>query len=54
MKDIQNQCDRLTAEAVECDMIAKLATDPTKRETFRRLAEQYRSMLESLQYSRLG
>jgi len=30
-------------------MIAKLATDPAKRETFERLARQYRSMLSELQ-----
>lgn len=49
MKDFKNHLERLAVEAAECEIIAKLATDPSKRDTFERLARQYRSMLEDLQ-----
>ena len=49
MKDIKQQLEKLAAEADDCDLIAKLAGDPAKRETFRRLASKYRSMHDELQ-----
>lgn len=48
MKDLQTRAEQLFKEAAECDLIANLATDPQKRETFERLARQYRAMLDEL------
>lgn len=42
MKDYKVRFDRLLADAAECDLIGSLAADATKRNNFRRLAEQYR------------
>ena len=48
MKDIQERIERIVKEAAECDMIAKLATDPEKRALFKRLADRYQEMLDDL------
>ncbi|MEY9131851.1 hypothetical protein ABIE79_003318 [Bradyrhizobium diazoefficiens] len=39
MKDMQAQLERLRTDAVECALIRDLATDPKKRELFRKLAD---------------
>jgi hypothetical protein len=49
MKDIQDRLERLSVEAIECDLIAGLAIDPAKRKTFERLAREYRAMADGLQ-----
>ncbi|MBR0774438.1 hypothetical protein JQ625_06295 [Bradyrhizobium diazoefficiens] len=41
MNDMQVQLDKLLAEAANCAMIARQATDQAKRELFLRLAEHY-------------
>jgi len=41
MKDMRNQLEKLRTEAANCELIARLATDKTKRETFTKLAEHY-------------
>jgi hypothetical protein len=41
MKDMQAQLDKLRADAAECALIRDLATDPTKRDLFTKLAEHY-------------
>ena len=41
MKDMQAQLDKLRADAAECALIRDLATDPTKRDLFTKLAEPY-------------
>lgn len=48
MKDLQGALDRLHVEIAECELIARLATDETKRATFDRLTQQYRALLEEL------
>ena len=48
MKDLQAKLEKLLADAEDCDLIGKLAADPTKRATFRRLAMQTRAMAEEL------
>jgi len=48
MKDLQAKLERLLAEAQDCDLIGNLATDPDKRATFRRMAEQLREVAEQL------
>jgi hypothetical protein len=39
MKDLRAKLEKLRADADDCALIAKLATDKVKRETFAKLAE---------------
>jgi len=48
MKDLQARLEKLLVEAEDCDLIARLATDMAKRETFARLARQLRTMADEL------
>ena len=48
MKDILNQLNHLDCEIADCELIAKMAVDPAKRELFNRLVEQYRKMRDDL------
>ncbi|MDE2379129.1 hypothetical protein [Bradyrhizobium sp.] len=41
MTDLQDRQERLERLAAECELIAKLATDSTKREFYLRLAVHY-------------
>jgi hypothetical protein len=43
MKDLTEKLQQFLADAEDCDLISKLATDMTKRETFKRLADQLRN-----------
>jgi hypothetical protein len=43
MKDLRAKLEKLRADAEDCDLIGRLATDKTKRETFRKLAILLRS-----------
>lgn len=49
MKDLQDKLEKLRTDAEDCDLIGNLATDPTKRDMFRRLAAQLRQMVEEVQ-----
>ncbi len=49
MKDVKARIEKLLVDAVDCEIIAKLATNNTKRESFERLAEAYRKMAAELQ-----
>jgi hypothetical protein len=44
MTDLQNRLERFETLTAECELIAKLATDATKRELYLRLAVQYRDL----------
>ena len=44
MKDYKIRFNKLISEAAECDLIGNLAVDAAKRNSFRRLAEQYRML----------
>jgi hypothetical protein len=44
MKDLQAELEKLLVNAEGCELIARLATDISKRETFRRIALQLRAM----------
>ena len=44
MTDLQNRLERFETLTAECELIAKLATDATKRELYLRLAMQYRDL----------
>ena len=48
MKDLQEKLEKLLADAEDCDLISRLATDVAKRAMFRRLAMQTRAMAEEV------
>lgn len=44
MSDFEDRLERFETLTAECELIAKLATDSTKRELYLRLAERYREL----------
>jgi hypothetical protein len=48
MNDFNERIDKLLSDAVDCEMIGNLATDPNKRASFRYLAGQYRTIAARL------
>jgi SepF-like predicted cell division protein (DUF552 family) len=48
MKDLKAELEKLLANAEDCELIARLATDKSKRETFARIAKQLREMAAEL------
>jgi hypothetical protein len=44
MTELQDRLERFETLSAECELIAKLATDSTKREFYLRLAMQYREL----------
>jgi len=44
MPELQDRLERFETLTAECELIAKLATDSTKREFYLKLAEQYRQL----------
>jgi hypothetical protein len=48
MQDYKFHIEKLVAEAVECELIGNLAVEEKKRATFRRLAQQFRTIGEKL------
>jgi hypothetical protein len=48
MKDLKSELEKLLTNAEDCELIARLATDIKKRETFGRIAGQLREMAEEL------
>ena len=49
MQDLKDRREKLLAEATDCELIGNLATDDAKRATFRRLAQQFRTIAEQLE-----
>ncbi|WIG50961.1 MAG: hypothetical protein OJF48_001878 [Afipia sp.] len=49
MKDVKIRIEKLQTDALDCEIIAKLATNSAKRESFERLADAYRRMAAELQ-----
>ncbi len=49
MKDLRNKLEKLRADAEDCTLISRLATDKAKRELFARLAAQIRQMIAELE-----
>ena len=49
MKDLKAELEKLLTNAEDCTLIASLAADKTKRETFSRIARQLREMAMDLQ-----
>lgn len=54
MKDLVARREKLSAEAEDCELISRLATDQRKRETFKRLAIQLKAMVADLDAEILG
>ncbi|WP_193374101.1 MULTISPECIES: hypothetical protein [Bradyrhizobium] len=44
MTELQDRLERFETLTAECELIAKLATDSTKREFYLKLGEQYRQL----------
>lgn len=49
MKDLRAELEKLLTNAEDCTLIARLATDKAKRDTFARIARQLREMAAELQ-----
>ncbi|SHN81866.1 hypothetical protein [Bradyrhizobium erythrophlei] len=57
MQDMKAHLEKLRADAAECALIRDLATDPDKRELFRRLAEHLTTLagdIEAVIAAKLG
>lgn len=48
MEDLKAKLEKYLTDAEDCDLIARLATDPNKRLTFKRLAIQLRAMADEI------
>ena len=48
MADLECRLERFETLAAECELIAKLATDGTKRELYLRLALHYRELVTDM------
>jgi len=48
MTDHQDRLERFETLAAECELIAKLATDASKRELYLRLAVHYRELSDDM------
>ena len=49
MKDYQASLEKLRKDAAECALIRDLATDPTKREMFDRLAQHLNQLANEVE-----
>jgi len=49
MKDYQNSSERLRKEATEARLIADLATNKAKRETFAKLADHLNALADEIE-----
>jgi hypothetical protein len=49
MKDLEEKLEKLLMEADDCDIIGRLATDKQKRELFKKLATDLRSMARDIE-----
>jgi hypothetical protein len=50
MEDLHAKLEKLLIEAEDCDLIAKLATGLNKRELFKRLAVDLRTMARDIRF----
>ncbi|MHC6156945.1 hypothetical protein ACVSQB_34905 [Bradyrhizobium elkanii] len=49
MKNMQAHLEKLRIEAEECELISKLATSPTKKELFAKLAAHHRTLTDEVE-----
>jgi hypothetical protein len=54
MEDLNSKLEKLFIEAEDCALIGRLATDPNKRELFKKLAFDLRSMAEDIKIVTAG
>jgi hypothetical protein len=48
MEDLSAKLEKLLIEAEDCELIGRLATEPNKRELFKRLAVDLRGMAQDI------
>jgi hypothetical protein len=48
MEDLKCRHEKLLVDAIDCDLIARLAVEPKKRETFARLAKDLKQLADDL------
>lgn len=48
MDDLRSGHEKLLVVAADCDLIARLATEPKKRETFAKLAKDLKQLADDL------
>ena len=48
MQDLREQREKLLTNAAECELIASLATDPKKRDTFVKLGKDLKQLADDL------
>ena len=49
MEDLRAKLEKLLIEAEDCELIGRVATDPDKRELFKKLAVGLRGMAHDIQ-----
>ena len=49
MEDLSKRLEKLLVEAEDCELIGRLATDPHKRDLFKKLAVDLRRMARDVQ-----
>ncbi|MBR0801445.1 hypothetical protein JQ615_39490 [Bradyrhizobium jicamae] len=49
MKDMEAHLEKLRVEAEECELISRLATDPTKKALFAKLAAHQRALADEVE-----
>lgn len=49
MKDMEAQLEKLRADAEDCTLISRLATDPKKQELFARLAKHLETLASEVE-----
>ena len=49
MEDMRAKLEKLLIEAEDCELISRLATDPRKRELFKKLALDLRAMARDIE-----
>lgn len=54
MEELKAKLEKLITDAAECDLIASLASEDDKRQTFRSLAAQYRVMADAIRKTIAG
>ncbi|MGY3447121.1 hypothetical protein [Bradyrhizobium sp. USDA 4473] len=54
MQDMRAHLEKLRVEAEECELISRLATNPTKKELFAKLAEHHRLLAHEVERTMNG
>jgi hypothetical protein len=54
VRDFKERIDKLVTDAADCDLIGSLSADASKRESFRRVAKQFRTIAAELKFEMDG